>query len=123
MSGSYIATSSRPREAELLGTALRAGQEQPPPLLARLPKAPALKECCPAAGCLCSQATGSEEQSLVPPFGSCATHEQQHPETSFIPFLRGFLQLLHAQTPRSTPVTASDRAQQVLGEGCLRCPH
>lgn len=55
MSGSCTVTSCRHREAELLGTALRAGQEQPPPLLAWPPKAPALKKCCPATSCLCSQ--------------------------------------------------------------------
>lgn len=81
MSGSYIATSCRHREAKRLGTAPRAGQEQPSPLLARPPKAPALKKCCSAASCLCSKATGSEERLLVPPFGCCATHEEQHPET------------------------------------------
>lgn len=81
MSGSYTATSSRHREPELLGTAPWADQEQPPLLLAWPPEAPALKKCCPAASCLCSQATGSEEELLVPPFGSCSTHEKQHPET------------------------------------------
>lgn len=80
MSGSYTATSSRHREPELLGTALRAGREQPPPLLAWPPKAPALQKCCPAASCLCSLAEGSEEQ-LVPLFASCARHEKQHSET------------------------------------------
>lgn len=81
MSGSYIATSCRHREAKLLGTALQAGQEQTSPLLARPPKVPALKKCCPAASCLCSKATGSEERLLVLSFGCCATCEKQHPET------------------------------------------